>query len=58
MMPKITSSKTAELLAQFSRQARDAHRRGDVVIRAQAEESIREVASRATAKTILAKLYV
>lgn len=57
-MSTTKAAKRADLINQFSTNARDAHRRGDVVARRQAEESIREIASRAEAKKIIAGLYV
>lgn len=49
--------KMHDLIDQFSRIAREAHRRGDINGRNQAEENIREVAPVALAAKIIADLY-
>ncbi len=51
------SKKIKNLVEQFAALARECHRTGDVVRRNQAEESIREVASRSYAAKVIAALY-
>ena len=53
----MTKAKRREMVEQFASLAREYHRTGNVTLRAQAEESIRELLPRAMAAKVIRDLY-